>query len=148
MACGVRLRIENLEAFRQRFDDYVREHATAESLTPKIHIDAVARLANIDFKLCEEIKTMGPFGQGNRRPLLMIEDAVVRDPKTMGTDGKHLLFYATQGAGRFKCIAWNEGDAAHQIPTDTRVDLIVEPQISEWQGRNSMELLVRGIKLK
>jgi single-stranded-DNA-specific exonuclease len=148
MACGLKLKKAHLEEFRRRFDAYAQEHIDPELLKPRGDIDAVVRVEQIDESLVHQIRRMGPFGQGNRRPLFMIEDAVVRDPKTMGKEGKHLAFRATQGGASLKCVAFGLGEEAHKYPTDCRVDLVVEPTLNTWKDRTSVELLLREIRVK
>lgn len=145
MAAGVALPLENVPAFRKMLDEYVKANCPASLLQKRLDIDAIATLAELELGLIEDMKLMGPFGSHNKRPLFIIEDAIIRAPKAMGKEGKHLTFTAYQGDYRMKCISWNQGELAHKIPTDMRVNLCVEPEINEWRGQRNVELLVRDI---
>lgn len=145
MAAGLKLRSADLPRFRDMFNAYARAHIPSELLVPRLLLDADVPLRDIDQSLVEGINLMGPFGQGNRRPLLLISKAVIRDPKTMGKEGKHLKFTLHQGDESIKCVAFGQGETANEIPTDMLVDVAVEPTLNEYQGNTTVELLVRDI---
>lgn len=145
MAAGLHIKKVNLPSFVAGLNKYVETHCPPELLQKKLHIDAVLSLGDITEELCHRINRMGPFGQGNRKPVFAALDVVLEDPKTMGRDSKHLRYTAVQGKHRRGCVHWNMGDYAHKFPVGVRVDLAFEPQINEWQGRRTIQLVVNEI---
>jgi single-stranded-DNA-specific exonuclease len=146
-AAGLKMKAEHLEEFRRRLHDYVTDNCPAELLKRRLDIDAWCTLEDINMDLVCDIKRMGPFGISNRRPVLALQNAIIENPKTMGKEGKHLVFNVAQGSFRMKCKMWNAGDLAHKLPTDKWVNIAVEPEINHWNGRDSVELLCRDVQV-
>jgi single-stranded-DNA-specific exonuclease len=146
-AAGIKMPLKNVEEFRRRLHEYVTANCPVDLLRRRLTIDAWCELSDITVDLAKQMKAMGPYGIGNHRPVLALSNVLIQDPKTMGKDGKHLRFMVEQGGHRLKCIAWNQGEQAHKLPTDQWVEIAVEPQINEWQGRESVELLCRDVRL-
>jgi single-stranded-DNA-specific exonuclease len=145
MAAGLKMEAWRLEPFLMAANFYGDDHITQEMRIPKMEIDAVVSLGEITLALAQDINRMGPFGSHNRRPLLAIKDALIVESKQIGKDKKHLMMVVAQGSDRMKALAFGQGDLAHKIPMDTRVDLCVEPTINEFRGQTNVELLVRDI---
>ena len=57
MAAGVTVMEDNIDDFRQRFDAQggVKEQATSDSLTPKLHIDQVVSLSQVKMELLDSL---------------------------------------------------------------------------------------------
>lgn len=68
-AAGLTLPVENIEAFRNKFESVVSSKITPELLTPRLEIDAEIPLNIINSKFLNIIKQMGPFGPYNMQPV-------------------------------------------------------------------------------
>jgi single-stranded-DNA-specific exonuclease len=148
MAAGIKLKAENLDAFRSELQAYVTEHCPPELLQRRLLIDAWATIDQLTEKLIDDMNKLGPFGQANRKVMLALKDAVIVESRAIGKEGKHLSLMISQKGRKIKAIAFGRGDDAHLVPTDTRVDIAAEPTINEWRGRRNVELLVRDIVVR
>ena len=70
-AAGLTMKIENLPAFKQRFEEIVRRSIGPEMLTPTIKIDQEIPLDVISKSFLSIIDQMEPFGPGNMKPVFV-----------------------------------------------------------------------------
>lgn len=148
MAAGLKLATEKLDAFRQSMIDYSARHIQADQLTPVLEIDAETTLAALSPEVVRQIKRMEPFGRGNPHPLLLIRDLKLNQkPALMGSTGKHLSFIANQSGNSMRCVCWNMAHLADQLPNGSQLDLVAEPSLNTWNGRTTVELIVKDFRV-
>jgi single-stranded-DNA-specific exonuclease len=115
-------------------------------LVRELHLDVQAELRLLNEGLVNDLKRLGPFGHGNRRPLLFLHDVeLAAAPRRVGKTGDHLQLYVRQGQTRMKCIAFNAGAMCDQLQVGMSIDLAAEPQMNEFNGRTSVELAVKDL---
>jgi len=148
MAAGLKLRTENFEAFRQSFDAHAAATIDPVLLVTELRIDCDAELTHLNHALVTELKRLGPFGHGNRRPLLCCRNLTLAGPpRRVGKTGDHLQLYVKQGNCFMKCIAFNHGELFEKLQAGMTIDLAVEPNINEYNGMTSVELTVRDLQM-
>lgn len=147
MAAGLKIESARFEAFREAFNDYARRTISAESLAPRLRIDAVAELPEITAALVNDLARLGPFGHGNPRPLLCCRNLkVAQPPRRVGKTGDHLQIVVRQGQAQMKCIAFGYGAMEPSLQPGTIIDLAVEPQLNEFNGQTRVELGVKDLQ--
>ena len=67
-AAGLTLPPENVEAFAERFEQYVAAHLDEPPSCPVLDIDATLSLRDVTRKLFTDLRRMRPFGPGNKKP--------------------------------------------------------------------------------
>ncbi len=148
MAAGLKIRPENFDAFREAFIAHARQTLTNEQLRPSVKLEAVVQLAEMSEGLVDELKRLGPFGMGNRKPLLCFENVeLAAAPKRVGKTGDHLSLYLKQGNTRTRAIAFGKGDWCDRLFAGSIIDLAAEPSINEFNGRRSVELEVKDLRM-
>jgi single-stranded-DNA-specific exonuclease len=148
MAVGLKIRSENFPAFRDAFLHRANSTIDPTLLTPELRLDCLAELGNMSIPLINEIKRLSPFGHGNRRPLLYCRNLTLAGPpRRVGKSGDHLQLFVRQGNNHMKCIAFGAGEMFDKLHEGVTIDLAVEPQINEYNGRISVELAVKDLQL-
>jgi single-stranded-DNA-specific exonuclease len=148
MAAGLKLRTEHFEAFRDAFMKYANGTIDPSRLVPELRLDCEAELAHMSQGLVNELKRLGPFGHGNRRPLLCCRGLTLAGaPRRVGKTGDHLQLFVKQGRNHMKCIAFGYGPMFDKLHEGMNIDLAVEPQINEFNGRVSVELTVKDLQI-
>lgn len=148
MAVGLRVLPERFEAFREAFRAHAASVLPVDLLTPELLIDCEAELRQITEGLVQDLRRLGPFGQGNRKPLLWCRSVeLAAEPRRVGRNGEHLQFYVRQNGVAMKAIAFRAGAWADDLRRGGAVHLAVEPQINDWSGGRSVELTVRDLQL-
>ncbi|MCH7761444.1 single-stranded-DNA-specific exonuclease RecJ, partial [candidate division TA06 bacterium] len=95
-ACGLTLRLDQLEGFQKSFEEVANSEITEEGLRPKIFIDSEIEMKEIEKNLYQTLVQMEPYGSQNPRPLFLLRNVeVVGHPRVVGE--RHLKFRIRDG---------------------------------------------------
>jgi single-stranded-DNA-specific exonuclease len=148
MAAGLGVREENFETFKAAFRAHASLVLTSDAMIPELRIDTAGGLSQITEALVHEMQRLGPFGQGNPKPLIACQGlTLTAAPKRVGKNGEHLQLFVRQENRFMKAIAFNAANLIEKLTPGRAIDLAVEPQINEWNGNRSVELEVRDIRI-
>ena len=141
MAAGLSLRLSNYARFAELFDDVVRERIAPESLQPILQSDGELAPMDFDLDLARQLRVAGPWGQGFPTPLFDNVFLCV-GCKPMGADGSHRrLQMRDPRDGRIHdAVMFGVDD---DIPTGVALRVAFELMVNDWQGRESLRLLLR-----
>lgn len=148
-AAGITLRRDRIEPFIEAFVAHATARLTPDDLIPIIDVDAVACIDELDLRSVKECEQLGPFGRGNPRPRVRLDQAVVTaPPRTMGKAEQHLQLSLRDATGqRFAKAKWWNGRAfAAHVRQGSRIDAVVEPKIDRYLGGESVELEVKDVR--
>ncbi len=143
-AAGLTLRTADIPAFREAFDDYVKETLTDEDYIPRLSIDFLMPPEKLTLSLTEELEKLAPYGIGNPQPLFGCRNAQGISAHPMGREQQHLMFYLNSRTSSIKAVSWNQASYAPVINQEP-VDLAYVPEINEWMGKRSVECMVSSI---
>ena len=147
MAAGLKVQTARFEDFRHSFCEHAAAQVSPEMLTPEMTIDALAEVRQMSPALVNDFARLGPFGHGNRRPVLCFRGAEVSSPpRRVGKSGDHLQLHIRQADHFIKCIAFGYGELLDHLEVGTRVDLAVEPTLNEYNGNTTVELEVKDLQ--
>ncbi len=146
-AAGLTLSVDNITAFREKFERIVSEKLTDDHLTPIIEIDADIDLDEIDFKLFEILKQMAPFGPGNPQPVFTSENLCVSGRPRILKD-QHLKFYVRQENKELKVEAIGFGLAQYYdlVASGMRFSMTYYIEENNFMGNTSLQLRVKDLK--
>ncbi|NMB25376.1 MAG: single-stranded-DNA-specific exonuclease RecJ [Firmicutes bacterium] len=153
MAAGLSIRAPLVEELRKELNQLARMHLREEDLVPKLSLDADVALCEINHALLEELQSLAPYGAGNPEPVLMVQDVILERSYLVGKGQDHLklLVSGTDVAGAssdsFEAIGFRMGDQLDLVEGAKRVDLAFRPKINEWNGRVSIDLQLRDVRL-
>jgi single-stranded-DNA-specific exonuclease len=147
MAAGLKVLPAHIPELRNRFQTYARQTLAPELLTPELKLDCEAGLGQLTAALVSELSRLGPFGHGNRKPLLACRGVeVALAPRRVGKTGDHIQLTLRHNGATLKGIAFNKGDWADHLRPGQKIDIAVEPVLNEWNGRVSVEVQVKDIR--
>ncbi|WP_232798261.1 single-stranded-DNA-specific exonuclease RecJ [Salinibacter altiplanensis] len=157
-AAGMSLEAEAVDAFRDRFDDAVGERVTPELLRPSIKVDAPVDLGTIgavNDRFWAVLKQFGPFGPSNPTPVFHAEDLEVVSARTVGGDDSHLKFEVRQRdaptGATYDAIGFGMGEKLSVLresqETGTPVELLFSLEENTWNGRTTLQLKARDVRL-
>lgn len=142
MAAGFTVRNEHLDELRTRLKDIAAQKLAQVELIPTLHIDAEAGLSEMNLKLAESLAQLAPFGYGNREPLFVSRDLLVRESRIVGTD--HLKLTVGDGSILMDAIAFRQGSWLDNLPP--RIDIVYQFEAQVWNGKTRLQLNVKDIK--
>ena len=154
-AAGLTVDPAQFEAFKNKFEQVVKENIGEESLTPQIIIDAPVSFREIMHgggsipKFYRLIKRMAPFGPGNMNPVFVTEG--INDTgytKTVGKDNNHLkLSLRELNSGIImNGIGFNLGDKLSLVKQGMPLKIVYTIEENTWNGKTSLQLRVKDIK--
>ena len=148
MAAGLSLPAERVTGFRDALVRFVNERLAADDLVAVLDIDAEVELEACTVELFNAIGRLAPFGRGNPRPLLLTRGVTLdQPPQFMGREGKHLALFLRRGRCVMRCPAFNIGALAEHLHAGDTVDVVFEPNVSQWRGQWRAELHVRDVRV-
>ena len=144
MAAGLSLKSENVEPFRQAINENCR--LTEEELTPCLNYDAVLPLCYAGEQIIRELELLEPFGKANEKPLFAAANLKVRSARIIGKN-QNVLKAVLEGPDGTRLDTISFGDVqenlAH-IEGKKDVCILYYPEINEYQGRRSVQLVVES----
>jgi len=147
MAAGLKLQSENLVPFREAFCAYAAQQLVPEQLIPEITLEATAALGQLTQALVKDLQRLGPFGQGNRKPLICVTGVTIASPpRRVGKAGNHLQILVRQGNATMQCIMFNAAEGLEKLAKGTVVDLAAEAQLNEYNGFVSVQLCISDLR--
>jgi single-stranded-DNA-specific exonuclease len=148
MAAGLAIAPGKFDDFRAAFHAHAKSSIQAEQLVPTLNVDCVMTLDQVSQALVSEMDRLGPFGNGNPRPMLACRDlTLTAAPKVVGKNREHLQLFVRQGDHYMKAIAFNAAAMLDKLSPGKPVSLAVQPQLNEYMGRVSVELEVKDIQI-
>ncbi|MEZ4600515.1 MAG: single-stranded-DNA-specific exonuclease RecJ [Syntrophotaleaceae bacterium] len=141
-AAGLTIRDSSIEDFRAAFEALGRETLNEEQLEPRLFFDGEVQLEELNFEPVDELRRLAPFGAGNPQPVFVARGVLVQRPQVVGNG--HIRFIALQGGYSCPCIGFGLGERVSAL--NGRLDLLFAPQINEWQGRRTVQLLVKDFR--
>ena len=146
-AAGLSMHIDNLPAFRERFEQYVATHIREDQLQPTLLVEAELELADITPAFYNVIRYLEPFGPGNPRPLFATRNLINhRDTRVVGKTGEHLRLDVTDRAYAITGIAFGRAEMAQHIQNGNPVDMCYELDENTFNNRTTIQMMVQDIK--
>lgn len=144
-AAGMTLALENLEAFKNAFEQAVAERITPAQLIPEILINAVISIDSINMNFYQIITQMEPFGPDNMRPLFVAKNVYDTGYSKLAKEA-HISFSITQGSQYIKGIGYNMAEHIALVKSGKPFDIVFQLQLNEWQGTKTVQLQVLDLK--
>jgi len=149
-AAGLTMKIENIEKFKERFEEIVASTIEEHMLTQEIEIDSMLRLSEITPSFFNILKQFAPFGPGNMNPVFRSDN--VRDTGMSRVVGNnHLkLNLAEDETTRFGMdgIAFQMGQHFSFISRKIPFDVCYSLDENTFNNKTSIQMNVKDIKLK
>lgn len=145
-AAGISLMPENIEAFKERFENLVTKTLTKEQEQPEQRIDAEIELNAITPKFWNVLKQFAPFGPMNMRPVF-VSRSVQDTGYTKMLKDNHVSISIQQGESfTFSGIAFNAAEHYRNIKDKFIFDICYALEESYWHGKRSIKLSVKDFK--
>jgi single-stranded-DNA-specific exonuclease len=149
MAAGVTIHPENIRKFADAFEHYAQTHLQEEHTTPKLHIDTLASLSAFNLDSVNELRLLGPFGQGNPEPLFATKGVTLAaTPRRVGTNADHLQLAVTDHTNSIRCIAFRMGSLEKKLLERDIFDIAYHASIDSFNGNSSVQLVVEDIRFE
>ena len=149
-AAGLTLKKENIQLFKERFEEYVNNTISEDQLVPRIFIDEELQFSEIDEEFYRVINQFQPFGPDNMSPIFVSRNIFDSGSGRMvGSSGEHLkldLCQESTGTKTLPAIAFGQANHFEYIKSQRPFDICYSVEINEFRGTRNLQLNIRDIK--
>jgi single-stranded-DNA-specific exonuclease len=144
-AAGMTLQIEQIDAFRNKFEEVIAASIEPHLLIPEILIDAEISFKDIKFPFFNILCQMEPFGPENLRPLF-IARRVVDTGFSKIVKEDHLRFSVRQDGIILTGIGFNMANKYALVQQRQPIDIVFRIDENEWNGQKSLQMRVVDVR--
>jgi single-stranded-DNA-specific exonuclease len=147
-AAGVTLEAARVDEFRERFHARAAACLGPEDFIPRLDLDAVVTLNEIDEAAAEGVFALAPFGHGNPPPLFAALGVEVAAPPVVMKE-KHLRVIVRQNGRTLTLKAWNFATRIDELAPGARVDVafaLEEDPYSAVRGYPPWTAILRDVR--
>lgn len=139
-ACGISIKSENIEPFREAFEKEVKKNMKGQVIEKELLIDFPLSIGCVSEKLVKSLEVLAPFGVGNSKPVfaaLNVQLAAV--PEIVGKN--HLKFAVRENNKYISCIGFSLADKIDLLKSTEEFSIAYTPFIDDWNGQVSLKIL-------
>lgn len=151
-AAGLSLGVDNVQAFAQRFEQYVATHApqatAAAAPSPTLHIDALLSFSALTRKLQSDLRRMRPFGPENEKPIFATKQVYdFGTSKVVGRQQEHIKLELVEPTSNnvVSGIAFQQSQHARYIKSKRAFDIAYSVEDNSHK-HGEMQLLIQDIR--
>lgn len=140
-AAGMTLELEQVDAFREKFEKVVSSTIQPELLVPEIVIDAEISLNDIKQPFFDIITQMEPYGPENLRPVFIIKN-VHNSGYSKIVKEEHIKFSLREGNVTITGIGFGMAGKFGLLEQQKPVDVLFTIAENEWNNTKSLQIRV------
>ena len=149
-AAGLTVQTRAFGDLREKMLTHASGAIKETDLLDAIEVDGTVACSELTLSAMLELEKLDPFGAGNPPPSLILESVTVTSVVKMGTGGRHLRAQVSCGGQPIKAVWWSGSELLERLHeaerNQTPLDLLVEPQVNRWLGRNGVQLRVLDVR--
>lgn len=143
-AAGLTVEGNRYDQFKNEFIKYAEELINENDLIPKLTIDSIVDIDQINLSTARAIIDIGPFGETNQEPVLLIRNVIIKDIILLSRD-KHIKLYIQKGNQLFECVWWNSGAFKDHLAFGAQMDIAFKLNVNNWQGTERLQLTIEDL---
>lgn len=143
MAAGLNLAEADFPRFSAAFDQVCREWLSPAELEQSLETDGPLSSAELALTTAVVLEQAGPWGNGFPEPQFDGDFSVV-GLKLMGSEQQHVRYRLHGDGGELEAIDFGGGDRARAL--GSRVRVVYQLGVNRWNGRESLQLLIRHLE--
>ena len=147
-AAGLSMKVENVPAFTQRFEQFVSQHILPEQTSAVIDINAEINFRDITPKFFSDLKKFNPFGPENVKPIFCTHNVYdYGTSKVVGREQEHikLELVDNQSNNVMNGIAFGQSSHVRFIKTKRSFDICYTIE-ENTHKRGEVQLQIEDIK--
>ena len=144
-AAGLTMELENVNAFRNKFEEVVAATILPEQLIPEIFIDEEITFSNIRWSFYNILSQMEPFGPENLRPVF-IARGVTDTGYSKIVKEEHIRFSLQQHHQTLTGIGFGMADKFPLLQMKKPVDIVFKIDENIWNGNKNLQLRVIDVR--
>ena len=144
LAAGLKIKRHQLDSFRQALAEYYRSNRPEPQ--PEVQCDLlIADPSLFSVESVRSLDLLEPFGNSNPKPIMCMNCVELESANAVG-NGRHLKLRVRLGRSRFDGIFFSHTAQELNIREGDSVDVAFTPQVNEYKGHVSVQLLVTALR--
>jgi single-stranded-DNA-specific exonuclease len=139
-AAGMTLIPENINLFKEKFEEIVSLSLRDEDYIPTIEIDAEVKLSDLTPSFYNILLQMEPFGPENQRPIFCVRNLIDKGSKIVKE--AHVRFQVEQNGSVFSGICFNQSEKYKRLDLSQPIDLVFSLEENVFNGNVTLQLKV------
>lgn len=145
-AAGLTLELDQVDSFREKFEEVVSSTIDPDHLIPEIVIDAEINFSDINWSFYNILQQMEPYGPDNLRPVF-ITRKVLDSGFTKIVKENHIRFALKQNNVSFTGIGFNMSEKFSLVLQKKPMDIVFTIDENEWNGTKSLQIRMIDFRL-
>ncbi len=146
-AAGLTLPLDNLEAFKIRFNEIVSSKILPDQLIPMINIDMLLDLDSLSPKFYNILRQMGPFGPGNMTPVFESRNLSIAGKPVIMKE-KHIKFDVRQnGSPTYTAVGFGMAQFYPDLVNGRPFSICYTLEENNFRDKKTLQLSLKDIKL-
>lgn len=146
-AAGLTLPLDNLEAFKIRFNEIVSSRILPDQLIPMINIDMLLELDSLSPKFYNILRQMGPFGPGNMTPVFESRNLSISGKPVIMKE-KHIKFDVRQnGSPTYTAVGFGMAQFYPDLVNGRPFSICYTLEENNFRDKKTLQLSLKDIKL-
>lgn len=145
LAAGLSVKEENIKIFDKMINEYAKSVMTEEILTPKIFIDSVISVSDVNLKNAYALRITEPYGIKNPQAVFCIKNAKISHIRNMA-DKPHSFVTLSDESGNLTFPAFGLKDKILCFAEGEFVDICGSLNVNVYNGNESAQFIIRDIR--
>ena len=147
-AAGFSIKIENIDIFAEKINEYASEHMSDSNLIKPIKIDTTIPTYKISYDFLNKISCLEPFGFGNPAPMFALKNCEISNIRAIGQEKNHIMFNLKKDGVEIKnCVWFNSEDVFNEFISFTKADIAFKLKLETYKDRYQYKVFVEDIQL-
>lgn len=146
LAAGLTVKRANLDAFRQRINEYAKQNLTEDVFRVRMEADAELTVRDVTMKMAEELSLLEPFGVGNAAPVFLMRNAHVKKITHMG-GGKHTRLLLEQDGICLTALYFGVGEGELGFSCGDLIDVLFTVDINDYKNVRSVQMVLQDTRM-
>ena len=154
-AAGMTLPLENVELFKDHFEEVVREMMTPEHRSPEQQVDLGLRFDEVFSagenrmklpRLKRILEQFEPHGPGNMKPVFLAENVFATDVRLLKSEHLKLTVVQPDSDVALEAIGFGMAEKQDEVASGLPFDMLFTLETNRWNGREILQLNIKDIR--
>ncbi len=146
LAAGFTISEEQLVPFRQKMQQIAAQWQAQQQTVSSLQVDAVLEDTSLlTLDNVADLQQLEPYGTGNAQPVFVLNGVSVLSVNPVGK-GRHTRLRVLSGESALDAILFSYTPEDTGLQVGMRADLAFYPQINQFRGTRSVQLLLTDVK--
>lgn len=151
MACGLSIRSDKVEDFRQKLND--KSKLKKDDFVNIINIDAQIPIDKLSLEFAESLQRLEPFGKDNPKAKFADKNLFIKNINMIGKNNNTMKMILNKNGRDIEAIKFNAqkdykylSDKFKANITGNKIDAVFYPDINEFNGRRNLQVKLIDIR--